>query len=174
MNIQDILLHLNPFDNNDTVTITSVEEIKEDGCHQDGLRINFEHSRDNKQRSMELYTDLDIDTDNLITSKLNGYIYNKVSSDIEEEQENEHQIEILRTYLQKELIINFENEYKERPFVIVNIDKKFESLYRTYSLEYLSSDNNLSYYGVKITFNSLKLKTVYPGINIIIIGDRNE
>ena len=79
---------------------------------------------------------------------------------------------MLRTYLQKEIEIYFENEYDEKPGILVNIEKKFESLYRTYSLEYFSANNK--YTGVKITFNSLKFKTVYPAINIIIIGDKEE
>lgn len=177
MNAQDIILHLNPFDSNDEVKLLSVEAIDDDGCRQDGLKFTFQHS-DEKERILELYTDLDIDENNLISGKLNGYTYvNKITQEeFEEDSFLDRNIEILRTYLQKEITIYFDKdkEYTEKPFVVVNIEKKYESLYRTYSVEYLSSNNNQTYYGVKIIFNSLKFKTVYPGINIIIIGDKKE
>lgn len=179
MNTKNILLHLNPFDNNDIVTLTSVEKINDDGCRQDGLKFNFKHSADNKNRTIDLYADVDIDENNLVSGKLNGYIYNKITQEeITENNSSGYHVEILRTYLQKEIVVHFhkdgdnkEYEYFEKPGVVINIDKKYESLYRSYSVEYLSSNNNQSYYGVKITFNSLKFKTVYPAINIIIIGD---
>ena len=175
MNSRDILLHLNPWteiDKNDEVTLISVEEIKDNKCQQDGIKINFKHSYDNKIRTLDLYTDLDIDENNLISGKLNGFIYNQ--KEYEEdfpENTSDYQIEMIRTYLQKEITISFENEYEEKPGIIVNIDKKYESLYRTFSLEYLKTNDVFK--GVKITFNSLKFKTVYPAINIIIIGDKD-
>ena len=88
-------------------------------------------------------------------------------------------------------MINFEKTYKDKPFVIINIDKEHDGLYKNFSTEYIcqtldeakaeARENGLSnieianatprYKGVKIEFNYLKSYKEYPEINIIIIGD---
>lgn len=173
MNAENIILYLKPWIdiyNNDEVKISDVVKLS-DGVYQDGIRIKFKHTSDNICRYLDLYTDLDIDKDGLAMGKLNGFV-TKCDNESETNTSDtpKYQIEILRTYLKKEINVSFEYPYDTKPGIWINIEKKHESLYRAYSLEYKKNTNN-EYIGVKIIFNSLKYKTTYPEINIIVIGD---
>lgn len=190
MNTKNIILYLDRWKelfDNDKVEIREVEEV-DDGIHQDGLKITFLHTAENEgieeeseneiKRVLYLYPDLDIDKDGLVMGKLNGFVKKlenntEIVSDEEvntEEITPKYHVEILRTFLKQEINVTFEYPYDEKPGIWVNIEKKFESLYRTYSLEY-SQDINNRYNKVKIIFNSLKIRSAYPEINIIVVGD---
>lgn len=181
MNTKQLLLYLNPYDEYDSVIIHETTEINEDNCNQDGIKFCIEHtSEPEKTRDIKLYPEIEIDKENLIYGKLNGFVSNSKGV-VEEKNYSGYSIEMIRTYLKSEITVYFDKTkdefnqlgYKEQPGVIVNIEKKFESLYSTYSTEYIKNEVG-RYIGVKITFNSLKYKTNYPVISIIIVGDKTN
>ena len=82
-----------------------------------------------------------------------------------------HHVEMIETPLEKEITIEFTRVYKQMPSIIPTIEKKYQTYYKSYSIEFTKNDAN-RYTGVTITFNSLKRKNIYPNINIVIIGDK--
>lgn len=84
-----------------------------------------------------------------------------------------HKIELLQTTLSKKIDIEFNEAYDSEPAIVVTINKKYETLYRSYSTDFIKNDGG-KYIGVTIIFNSLKTKQTYPDIKITIIGDIKE
>lgn len=104
-------------------------------------------------------------------------------------------IEIAITNIDKEIEINFAKEYSQIPCVYITIDENYRNLYSNYTTnfkkKYLYTNSNeetetyigyspldefgnnytvAGYNGVKINFQNLKRKALYPEINITIIG----
>lgn len=105
-------------------------------------------------------------------------------------------IEMIVTPIDKTINIRFKKHYYEIPFVHVTIDERNQSLYTNYTTAFqgkYSCPNcghihhgieppkicpscggsvfNLDVYtGVRLTFNGLKRRAVYPNINVTVIG----
>ena len=121
----------------------------------------------------------EIGDDDLLYTKLIGYDINLDNKTTESSSEkNIPNVEIIETKLDKEIDIDFEELYLGKfdnnelkcVSVIINIEKDYESLYKSYSTKF-KRDENDNIYGVKIFFNGLKIKKGYPMIRITIIGD---
>lgn len=122
---------------------------------------------------------LNSDQDNIYSVDLLGYertVQTKI--DAQETFPGTHYIEMIETPLNKEILINFNYSYSKIPSVIINIDEKYEGLYKSYSTDYITEtgdeynlNENTQFIGVKITFNNLKVRKSYPLIKITIIGD---
>lgn len=123
-------------------------------------------------RQLTIYSNININNDNLYIGELNGYISkeNVSNSDINSNTESSHWIEIVDTVLQKTIDITFNRRYENIPKVIITIDESDEKLYRNYSTSFVK-DNDCLYTGVQITFNNLKNKNSYPKLGVTIIGD---
>lgn len=147
-------------------------------CNQDSivftlnkinLPLSYINPKDNTlTKKFTITSNVNLDKNGNYFSKLIGYT-NTINEKPPEKEEIFREIEIVQTKLQKEIEIDFVNVYSQIPSVIINIDKEYESLYRTYSTEYKKDRDK--YIGVKIIFNNLKTKTKYPDININIIGN---
>ena len=131
MNTKQLLLYLNPYDEYDSVIIHETMEINEDNCNQDGIKFCIEHtSEPEKTIDIELYPEIEIDKENLIYGKLNGFVSNSKGV-VKEENYSGYSIEMIRTYLKSEITVYFDKTkdefnqlgYKEQPGVIVNIEK---------------------------------------------------
>ena len=166
------------------VAIKDIEQKSE--CNQDCIEFtlcqiykplqDLTNEYDNIDKKLTISGSVESDNNGLYYTKLIGYESRvKNSNDTEEEyEENSHHIEILETKLSKEIDIDFSEQYSEGiPSVIVNIEKKYENLYKEYSTEY-KKDENDNYTGVVISFKNLKTKKNYPFIKITIIGDSNS
>lgn len=143
------------------------------------------------RKTLKIIANMDLNDDDFISTKLVGY-EGVPEEDLEETPQytNSHLMEVIDVILKKEIDLRFSRVYKKEvtgdntdlevnlnkpvlPAVIINIDKKYEKLYTSYSLEY-ETDGNGDYIGVKITFNGLKSKSSYPNIKIVIIGEPIE
>ena len=171
----------------------AIKDIEQDNtCNQDN--IEFTLYRINKNLNEVIENSLvykkkliisgrtEITDDNLIYTKLIGYESNIENNKVEESSiKNSPNIEIIETKLNKELDIDFtelyqgkyENDELKCTSVIINIEKEYESLYKSYSTKF-KRDENKNIYGVKIFFNGLKIKKGYPMVRITIIGDLYE
>lgn len=166
-----------------SILITDIETVEE--CGQEGLIITvhqidkplslLEENTNITSRKLHIMSGLDTDDDNLYKSKLIGYISDekKETQASSEPGVFSHSIEMLDTKLQKEISVEFNKSYEKMPKIITNIDKQYESLYRSISIEPVTKvENDITYYtGAKLTFNGLKTKKSYPIISIIILGD---
>ena len=186
----NIINSLNPHDkiNNQDISfpyfiiIESAKEKTE--CNQDYLELNLIQVNDSItnilnnndsifRKKLSITGVLELDENDLYYSKLIGF-----ESENSSPQENNtytnisHHIEIIETQLNKTINIEFSEKYLTMPSIIVNIEKQYESLYRSYSIEY-KKNNKEEYIGVNISFNNLKTKNLYPEIKITIIGDEN-
>ena len=134
-------------------------------------------------KKLNIRSELGVDDNNLYVSKLVGFSYDeKPVTEIDSTPGVlSNSIEILKTKLRKEIEIEFERDYEEKPSIIIDIDKKYESLFRTMSREYVIEEKTKTiwgipetknvYTGVKLIFNGLKTKNSYPDVSIVIIGD---
>lgn len=129
-------------------------------------------------RNFHVMSDLSSDEDGLSYAQLIGYLSDERRRNVSDyyyDTTNEltltHNIEILETKLNKIIEIEFNQSYKNKPKIIVNIDEEYESLYRSISMDFDSWKSGNDYEGVTLTFNSLKMKNSYPSVSIIIIGD---
>ena len=100
-----------------------------------------------------------------LTKKIKCSIYSPIIKSI-----SSHYIEMIQIPLSKKIELDFTQPYTDIPSVIVNIDKEYELLYRSYSCEYIKNSDD-KYVGVSIIFNNLKTRNNYPDIKITIIGD---
>ena len=170
------------------VFINDIQNNLNDACDQESVLIETTELRvptdkvnqllqaySSKKRILELVSSIDVNKDGLYYGKLNAFI----DSDDSEEEEVppevlSRDVSILKTTLQKEIYIEFLNPFVEQPIIHITIDKKYKSLYRDYSTEFIKDSNDKNFVGVNITFKSLKLKQSYPMIGVIIIGDNRE
>lgn len=133
----------------------------------------------NKVKTLTITPELKQDNNDLFYSGLIGFA-GQTQETVEEQQSPlSHAIEITDTYLEKEITVmfqgikigqNYQNYYNNKPSIIVNIDDEYRSLFKEYTLEWITNINN-QYEGVIIHFNNLKSRHHYPIINIIVIGD---
>lgn len=162
--------------------IGNVEQ-KNEGCHDE--KITFEMYQINKslntilpneylKKNLTITNVVEVEKDK-IYPKIIGFETNEITSknniSPSTEYPHSHFIEVIETTLAKTIEIDFNHIYTEKPSVIINIDKDYESLYRKYSLDCKKNKDN-NFYGVKIFFENLKTKTNYPTIKITIIGDK--
>ena len=166
-----------------SIIITDIQQTEE--CGQEGIKFTvhqinksineLELGANIVSRDLHVVSSLDLDENNLYKTKLIGYSSNekKIKSETGESGIFSHSIEVLDTILQKEIQIKFNKKYEEKPKIITNIEKKYESLYRSISIESITEkiDGKEYYVGANITFNNLKTRIEYPEISIIIIGD---
>lgn len=101
-----------------------------------------------------------------LTKKIKCSVYSPTA----ENDISSHYIEMIQIPLSKRIEIDFTQPYTDIPSIIVNIDKEYELLYRSYSCEYIKNSDD-KYIGVSIIFNNLKTRSNYPDIKITIIGD---
>lgn len=138
-------------------------------------------------RKLNIVSDLALNSENIYHSTLTGYLSDEKNITPEQSESDNplnHYIEIVDVELNKNIDIDFKKEYESKPKIIINVEEKYESLYRTYSLTYKeklfeNSENDTieevrKYNGVSIKFNNLKKMKHYPIISIIIIGDLKE
>lgn len=122
---------------------------------------------------------LNSDENNIFSVDLLGY-ERAIQTTVEEQEEfpNSHYIEMIETSLSREITINFNYAYADMPSIIINIDKQYEKLYKSYSTDFImetateyNPNKETQFTGVKIIFNNLKVKKSYPLIKITVIGD---
>lgn len=168
--------------------IMSISDIKNiSACNQEGIEIDlieYPYSINKKNfiinsespsiqnKKLKIFADINFDSDGLFKTEMSGYIKKDKKTDDDEQIDNttSHNIEIVRTFLNETIEIEFNDTYTNMPGVIINIDEKNTKLYKNYSTEYIKNESN-KYIGVTITFSYLKVRKTYPEINIIIIGD---
>lgn len=146
---------------------------------QADYNINNFIDADSTTKELIIKGRLDSDEDNIYSVDLIGY--ERVIKNKFEEQPTfpgTHYIEMIETSLNKEITINFNYSYINTPSVIINIDGKYEGLYKSYTTDYImetadeyNPNQDTKFVGVKITFNNLKVRKSYPLIKITIIGD---
>lgn len=183
-------------EDNHTVIIKDIS-CEEDSCGQEVLKIStikilrpyqdIVKNYDKNNKTLEIEGQLNLNSNKEYYTNLVGFISNeeiiKLTSPILEEGEvlndtyrspTSHSIEEIRTRLNDEIEIEFNNEYTNQPHIIITIDKEYEELYRSYSTTFVKNNFNTKYTGVKIKFNNLKVKNSYPEIGICIVGDQIE
>lgn len=177
-----------------SIIITDIQQNQD--CGQENLKITVHQVDKSKEeieqganvvsRVLNIRSELGIDDEDLLITKLVGYSTNEQNIQTRPAETGllSHFIEILETTLKKEVTIEFAKEYRAPPSILINIESKYESLYKTVSKDYISYDveeydtngeliDKKTYYtGVNLTFNGLKGKQSYPLIDIIIIGDK--
>lgn len=181
---------------------TQKTECNQDYLEFDLVQVNQKLSdiidnTSNFNKKLSITGVIEIDDNDLLSTKLIGFESGSDNSQVNNPVNTSHYIEVVETQLEKEIEIDFSREYigqKEEittlldeegqeiegtkkievapPSVIVNIDKQYENLYRSYSTEY-KKDGQDNYIGVKIYFNNLKSKKNYPMVRINIIGEKN-
>lgn len=168
---------LDLFKEHNTVPKYKVEivDIKnnEVSCNQDSMTLKVKQIYSNGdviERDLIIYSDIDIDSSGAYRTYLNGYIGDETPIEENDTEESSHYIEVVDAVLEKSLDITFNQPYINQPKYHVFVDKKYESLYRDTSQEYIKNKSEL-YTGIKITFNNLKTRQTYPKISILIIGD---
>lgn len=86
---------------------------------------------------------------------------------------NSHYIECVVTNIDKTLEIEFNRPYESIPSINITMDSSTnKNLFSNYECDFSKYRSNNQYHGVTITFNKLRKKSVYPEINILIIGDK--
>lgn len=183
---ENLLKSLEP--NDDPVYFLAIKKIEPfTECNQDTLKITLHQINKNlntieasdpniTEKTLTISSNLDIDNEGLYKTKLVGYeSYSKKLIENNEELNglSSHKIELLQTTLSKKIDIEFNEAYDSEPAIVVTINKKYETLYRSYSTDFIKNDGG-KYIGVTIIFNSLKTKQTYPDIKITIIGDIKE
>lgn len=167
-------------DPNFSIIITDIETNTE--CNEESItftvyQINksVEQLKENAEvtsKKLHIISTLDIDENDLFYSKLKGYISDNATIQESQSGVSSHYIEAIDTILDKEIDIKFTNQYENEPKVIVNINKKYEALYRSLSTTY--KKENDKYTGVTLKFNNLKTRSNYPQISVLIIGDEKN
>ena len=171
------------------ILIDDIKNNLNDACDQESMLIETTELRvpkdkvvellqaySSKKRTLEIVSSINVDRDGLYYGKLDGFIDSNNSQD-EEELPPEilsRDISILKATLRNEISIEFTSPFIEQPIVHVTIDKKYENLYRDYSIEFIIDESNNTFIGANIIFKSLKLRDSYPPIGIIVIGDVKE
>lgn len=141
--------------------------------HQVNKRISeIENGLTPIEKTLKIQSALDFDNENnLFTTKLIGSsnIKGPVESVEEGNTYNSHKMEMVVANLAEEIDISFVNSFTHIPNINITMDTKTQQLFNDYSYDF-EIENDL-YTGVTINFTKLRKKTVYPEINILIIGD---
>lgn len=143
--------------------------------HQVNRRISeIENGLTPIEKTLKIQSALDFDDENnLFITKLIGSSNIKGAIDSIEEANtyNSHEMEMVIANLADEIEISFINPFESIPSINITMDAKTQQLFNDYSCDFESHIENDLYTGVTIKFTKLRKKTVYPEINILIIGD---
>ncbi len=143
--------------------------------HQVNKRISeIEDGLTPIEKTLKIQSALDFDDENnLFTTKLIGSsnIKGPVESIEEGNTYNSHKMEMVVANLAEEIDISFVNSFTHIPNINITMDTKTQQLFNDYSYDFESHIEDDLYTGVTINFAKLRKKTVYPEINILIIGD---
>lgn len=166
-----------------SIVITDIKQ--EENCGQESICFTvhqidkslseLEENANITERTLTIRSELGVDERNLYKTKLLGYISNEEK--ITPDKPTSKIIEFLDTTLTNEVNVEFSNEYKEKPTILINIEKEYESFYKNTIIDYITEErlvdeDKVTYYtGANITFKGLKRKSYYPIINIIVSGE---
>jgi len=157
--------------------ITKIEQKEE--CNQESVVLTLQQidkdletiSEDASviEKELTITSGLELSDDDFYRTRLVGYCIDKNKITPVTTAQSSHFMEIAEVTLTKEINLEFNKEYTSIPAVVVNIDEQFLSYYKDYTTSYVMEENK--YVGVKITFNKLKSKAIYPDMRVVIIGD---
>lgn len=156
---------------------------QDDECNSENITITMhqvdkspseiEQNSNAVVKELNIASVLDYDkTTNLFCTKLIGKTNHRNRAIIMDESEtyNSHYIEMVVTALQPTIEIEFTKPFTNLPSINITMDSQTKRLFKEYSYDF--QQENDVYTGVTITFTKVRHRTVYPDINILIIGDK--